>query len=188
MTMPKDFQRVVRWFILKRVGVFLLIYAVLCAAITFACDRMTELAGLAFKVSAYIFCFLIALPAAGIPKLMDRTFYGKVVRVEVKTTIDNESSVKPTREQLYHKNTVYLTVETDSGRTIRRKVQEAKAGLPAGRDFYQVGDRVFHLYGTKHTIVIPDGSKDYVRCPVCGEVNHKSETCCRSCAHTLVKI
>lgn len=188
MVMPKDLQQLVRLFFVKRIIVFLLIFAIICFAITFIIDRMHDPVYTVYTVSSYTLAFFVSLLIAGIPNiLLDKTFYGKVVKVTVKTTVDSTSPAKPTRETLYFKNTVYLTVETDYGKTIKRKVYEANARLQSGCSLYKVGDVVFHLRGTKHTIVVPGRSDEYVCCSVCGEVNNKHETICMRCTHTLVK-
>ncbi len=188
MAIPKDLQRVAKKYILKRVMIFTLILAVMCVATVFLNNRMSQSIDTAYKISSYIFCVFISLLLAGVPhKLLNKTFYGRVVKVEVETTIDNSSSVKPTRENLYYKNTVYLTVETSPGKTIRRKAYEARADTRSECDRYKAGDMVFHLYGTKHTIVIPNELCDTVRCPVCGEANSKDRAVCRSCGHSLIK-
>lgn len=188
MVVSKDLQRFVRLFFLKRVVVLLLTFAIICVAIAFIGNRMDYPVHTALTVSGYILAFFVSLLIAGIPKLLlDKTFCGKVARVYVKTTTDSTSPAKPTRETLYYKNTVYLTVETDSGKTIKRKVYEANARLQSGCSLYKVGDVVFHLRGTKHTIVVPGKSDEYVCCPVCGEVNHTCESACKHCEHTLVK-
>lgn len=188
MVIPKDLQRLVRRLFLKKIIALVLILTIMCVAITFINNKIYEQVDIVSMVSSYIFCIFIALLIVGVSnKLFDKTFYGKVIKVDVETTVDSSSSVKPTREHLYYKNTVYLTVETDSGKTIKRKVHEARVNSQSECDLYKVGDWVFHLYGTKHTIVIPNESNDYVCCSVCGEVNNKNETLCRSCMHTLVK-
>lgn len=187
MIIPKDLQRFVRLLFIKRIIVFLLIFAIMCVAIAFI-NKMSEPVNISYMVSSYTLAFFVSLLMAGISNiLLDKTFYGKVVKISVKTTVDSTSPAKPTRETLYYKNTVYLTVETDSGKTIKRKVREVNAGLQSGCSLYKVGDMVFHLRGTKHIIVMPNESNDYVRCSVCGETNNKSEMLCRSCMHTLVK-
>ncbi len=52
---------------------------------------------------------------------------------------------------------------------------------------YKVGDKVFHLYGSRHVIVIPSDGGDTVFCPVCGAANEYKWNACRRCKHTLIK-
>lgn len=51
----------------------------------------------------------------------DTDYCGVVKKVKVKTVTDNKSAAKPTREQMYRKNIIYLTIEDETGKTFRKR-------------------------------------------------------------------
>lgn len=142
----------------------------------------------AFQISCYIAVMLLPFIFTGVPhKLIDRTYCGIVEKVDIITSTDNDSSVKPTRENLYLKSTIYLSVETPSGKTIYKKACSGIAGLQQNLDTYQKGDTVFHLYGTNTVIVLPNTTDTVVHCAVCGTSNDIENIYCRDCQHSLIK-
>ena len=141
-----------------------------------------------FQISCYIVFMLIPFAITGVPyKLIDATYYGTVKKVKITTTTDNDSSFKPVRELLYQKNTINLIIEKPDGSLIYKKVYSGKAQLQQNLSTYHEGDSVFHLYGTKTTIVLPDANSTTVHCAVCGSSNHIEYEKCRNCGHSLIK-
>lgn len=141
-----------------------------------------------FLISCYVVVMILPFVLTGVPhKLIDKTYYGIVKKVDIVTTIDNGSSVKPTREHLYLKNTIYLKIETSNGELIYKKAYSGKAKLLQNIHTYNEGDKVFHLYGTNVTIVLPGSADISVQCTVCGTSNNINDDKCRDCGHSLVK-
>lgn len=61
MIIPKDLQRFVRLLFIKRIIVFLLIFAIMCVAIAFI-NKMSEPVNISYMVSSYtlaFFCFIV---------------------------------------------------------------------------------------------------------------------------------
>ena len=85
------------------------------------------------------------------------------------------------------KNTVYLLIETPSGKTVYKKAYSGKVKTEENINKYREGDLVFHLYGTSTVIVLPDTSDTAVQCAICGDANKTDECACHSCGHSLVK-
>ena len=141
-----------------------------------------------YRISCYVVVMILPFVLTGVPhKLFDSTYYGTVKKVDIVTTMDNASSVKPTREHLYLKNTIYLEIETPDGTLIYKKAYSGKARLQQNINTYNEGDLVFHLYGTNVTIVLPDSADTSVQCSVCGTSNNINDDKCRDCGHSLVK-
>lgn len=185
--LPHDLKKQVCKTVLKRAIPCALLLAAFGVLLILWGDRIFNMENEQLKILCYIVTMLIPLAITGVPvKLIDRTYCGEVVDTKVKRTVDNESSIKPTIEHMYYKNTVYLDVRLDNGKVITVKAYE-------GRDsdlnpyFYKKGDRVFHLYGSKNTIVLPKENVNAVRCPVCGLLNLKEDDKCKDCWHTLIK-
>ncbi len=184
--LPKDLKAYIRRSVLKRVILCCLLLIAFGVMLFFLGERIFNMENEQVRILCYIVVMLIPLAVTGVPKkLIDRTYCGEVIDVRVKRTVDNESYVKPTIEHMYFKNTVYLDVRLDDGREITVKAFE-------GRDddlnpyFYHKGDRVFHLYGSKHTIILPSENANAVRCAVCGIKTFISEGKCADCGHTLI--
>lgn len=142
----------------------------------------------AFQTSCYVVVMLIPFVITGVPhKLIDSTYYGTVKKVDIVTTMDNDSAVKPTREHLYLKNTIYLSIERPDGKLIYKKAYSGKAQLQQNINAYNEGDLVFHLYGSNHVVVLPDANDSSVYCSVCASSNNIENNICRDCGHTLIK-
>ena len=141
-----------------------------------------------FQTSCYIVVMLIPFAITGVPhKLIDSTYYGTVKKVDIVTTMDNDSSVKPTREHLFLKNTIYLSIEQPNDKLIYKKAYSGKANLQQNINEYNEGDFVFHLYGTKTVVVLPNANDTSVHCSVCGSSNNIADDKCRDCGHSLIK-
>ena len=107
--------------------------------------------------------------------------------LSIVTTTDNDSAVKPTREHLYLKNTIYLSIEQQDGKLIYKKAYVGKARLQQNINTYNEGDSVFHLYGTDTVVVLPESNDTVIHCAVCGSSNNIADDKCRDCNHTLIK-
>lgn len=141
-----------------------------------------------FRNSCYIITMLLPFAITGVPhKLIDSTYYGTIRKINIVTTIDNDSSVKPTREHLYLRNTVYLSVERPDGKLIYRKAHSVKAEVTQNANTYNEGDSVFHLYGSNIVVVLPDSNSATIQCSVCGSYNNIENDKCHNCGHSLVK-
>ena len=120
-------------------------------------------------------------------KLFDRTFFGRVERVDVKTVSAFERKFKPSLEGHYYRNEVTLLIRTDEGRRVRKKVYSERAKIDGNYDFFKEGDRVFHLYGSPVVVRLPQSGSDLQFCPVCGGKNGAfSGGVCSCCGHTLI--
>ena len=118
-------------------------------------------------------------------KTSDKTYVGRVENIEVKTT--TSSNFGGRHNNIAHCiNIVYLNVVTHDGKSLRKKVYTARADQKQAYNLYEVGDTVFHLYGTKSVVVLPRKKDTHFECAVCEDVNDVKNTVCRSCGHTLI--
>ena len=133
---------------------------------------------------------LLPFVISGIPKkLIDRTYCGVIEDVEVTTSNDVDMSWGK-RGRVCYKNVVYLKIKTDDGGVIYKKVHSAISNKINDIQIqkYKVGERVFHLYGTPHTIIISKKSNEAIECAVCGSLNSHEHVKCRYCGHTLLSM
>ena len=193
--LPNDIRRHVRHKVLKRVVSWFLFELILGGVLILWGEQIFR-AGSWPALKAICYCIILVIPCAvcGVPfKLIDRTWRGVVEKVEIKTTYDHEHHFKPTWENVYLKNTIFLAVTLpDQERVIRKKVYAGRAKQQQHLNSYKKGDKVFHLYGTPHTVVLPSPSDTHVQCAVCGDMNDISEKTenkkmlCRNCHLTLI--
>ena len=142
-----------------------------------------------YPIIGYImYAALLILPFyfSGVPhKMFDETYFGTVMKIEIKTTMDSTIPFRPAREYRYRKNTIYLTVDVGNGETIRKAVYAGNAKLGQNLETYNAGDRVLHLCHSKYTVKLPKPNETTVQCPVCGITNDTSADTCHTCGHAL---
>ena len=188
MQLPKDLSLYRKKRILIRLIPCVALLCVFSAILFLWGDILINTDVIEFKVSCYIIIMLIPFAITGVPyNLIDSTYCGRITKIDVVTTTDNDCSFKPTMEHLYLKNTIYLHIEKSNGKTVCKKAYIGKAKLQQNLDTYKVGDTVFHLYGTKYVILLPQSANITVNCPVCGCSNSVEDNKCRKCNHSLIK-
>ena len=185
---PNDLKKFARSYVVKRVVACIVMLALLAVFLVLWIDIIFPSSLSSIKALFAIAVLSLPFVITGVPfKLFDKTYFGTVESVAVDTTVDSDAKAKPTRETLYVKNTVYLSIRTTDGKTIDRKAYSSQASKKQSYDMYKKGDKVFHLYGSKHTIILPIKSDSYVKCAVCGDLNETNNDKCRNCGHTLIK-
>lgn len=185
---PNDLKKFARNYVVKRVVACIVMFALL-AVFLFLCMEIIFPAGLV-SIKALFAITVLSLPfiITGVPfNLLDKTYYGTIENVTVETTVDSYAKARPVWETLYVRNTVYLSIRTPDGKVIDKKVYSAQANRNQNYDMYKNGDRVFHLCGSKYTVILPKKSDTHVECAVCGASNDINNDKCRNCRHTLIK-
>ena len=185
--LPKDLKKFAIISALKRIIPCVLLLITFSILLFFWGDVILPIEKEGVKIIVYTMVMIIPFAVTGLPfKLIDQTYIGTVQKVEITTSIDSDHHSKPSRATFYMKNTVFLHVEQENGLVIRKKACEGSTKMAQNLETYKVGDRVFHLYGSEQTVVLPKSSDKMVQCPVCGTNNYKTETKCESCEHSLV--
>ena len=185
--LPKDLKAFAIKTALKRIIPCALLLIGFAVVLVFWGDMILPIDKDVVKVIVYTMVMLVPFALTGVPfKIIDKTYSGIVEKVEISTTVDNLYHERPTRENLYLKNTVFLHVKQENGTVVRRKASEKNARISQDAEAYKVGDRVFHLYGSTQTIVLPKASDNFVKCVVCGEISDKHEKQCKYCSRSLV--
>lgn len=135
------------------------------------------------KSMIYTVLVLLPLYILKMYKLIDKSWYGKLEKIEVKYTTDSNRGFKPTIETLYTKETVYFHVKVDN-KIIKRKAYEKTVNSSNISLCYREGDKVVHVYGTDYVQIINEKTENVI-CVVCGLSNPGNLDECRSCHHTL---
>ena len=134
----------------------------------------------------YAALFIAPLFISGIIKaLNDKTYIGTVEKARVSTTQDYQRAFKPTIDTGYKRNTIYLYVRDQNGDVEKRKVYSTRSMDNQELDYFKAGDKVFHIYGSKYTVIIPKPSDTIVQCAVCGITTDIKEEYCHKCGYTL---
>ncbi|MBO4422600.1 MAG: hypothetical protein J5879_04130 [Clostridia bacterium] len=188
--LPDDLKKYARVSKLKPVLVFVLCEATAALFFFLTKDFMYQTEYIAkYNIIGHAFytvIFVIPLFISGIyPALHDKTYIGTVEKVKVSTTQDYQRSFKPSIDTGYNRNTIYLFVKDDNGDIEKRKVYTTRSMDNQELDYFKAGDRVFHIYGSKYTVIIPKPSDTMVQCAVCGITTDIKEERCHKCGHTL---
>lgn len=187
LRLPRDLRGHVCKTVIKKTAPCVLLLIVFGLVLYFFGERIFEIFSPIARIGAYIITMLLPFVITGFPFcLFDRTVVGKVKGVRVKNEYTMEKkeqfSFSYTSRRLIQ--AAYLSVEDPSGDTKEIKIMLNNNDLA---EAFKPGDKVFHLYGAKHTVMLPELSGDHVECPVCGDDNRAELTHCHSCGHTLIK-
>lgn len=188
--LPSDLRKVSVTQKIKRI-LFLVLFVVLLGGIY----SFLNLKNSAEKISIAVLLLFLLLVVCGksLPMLIDKSFWGEVTRVTIKTGVDMDWMFKRPWLQP-RRNTVILEIQLPNGKQISRQVYYENAQVHSKQENlslhiekYNVGDCVFHLSGTEHTVVFPKPSNTKMQCSVCGSFSDVQEKYCSYCNHTLVK-
>ena len=185
--MPRDLQGHVRRAVIKKILPCALLLLAFGVVLYFWGERIFEILPPIARIAAYILTMLLPFAITRFPFcLFDRTFVGTVKRVHVKNefTMEKKELFSPSYTSRRLIQAAYLDVQEPDGNERQVKIM---LGNNAIADEFHPGDTVFHLYGAKHAVILPELSGDHVECPVCGDDNRAELTHCHSCGHTLIK-
>ena len=185
--MPEDLKAYTQKKIARRVVPCLILEILLGLIIALWGDILFPTSAVEFKYSCYFLIMLIPFAATGVPfKLIDRTYAGIIERAEVSTVMCTTRGTR--RHKLIWKNQLDVTIRTTDGKLIDKTPLMIDISMPVQKlEVYKVGDRVFHLYGTKTIVKLPSPTDTHVACAVCGQMNEMSRNTCNLCDHTLIK-
>ena len=187
LRLPRDLRGHVRLAVCKKIMPFVLLMIAFGAVLYLWGERIFVIFPPIARIGAYILTMLIPFAITRFPFcLFDQTFTGTVKGVHVKNEYTMEKkelfSFSYTSRRLIQ--AAYLDIEEPYGNTREVKIMMNNNELA---EEFKPGDTVFHLYGAKHTVILPESAGDHVECPVCGDDNRAELTACHSCGHTLIK-
>jgi ribosomal protein S27E len=185
LRLPRDLRGHVSRAVIKKITQCVLLLIAFGAVLYLFGERIFELVPPAVRIGAYVLAMLLPFVITRVPFcLFDRTFVGKVKHVHVQ---NEYVAVKGLAGSNLHISRtlatfVYLTLDLPDGK--EKRIKTVQSGFI---EEFKPGDTVFHLYGAKHTVILPEKAGDHVECPVCGDDNRATLTECHSCGHTLIK-
>lgn len=187
LRLPRDLQGHVRKTVIKKIAPCVLLLVIFGAVLMLFGERIFEMLPPIARIGAYILVMLIPFAVTRMPVcLFDQTFTGTVRKVNVKNEYTMEKKEQFSRSYVSRRliQAAYLDVEEPSGKVRQVKIMLGNNSIA---EEFKPGDTVFHIYGAKHTVILPEKAGDHVECPVCGDDNRVELTECHSCGHTLIK-
>ncbi len=187
---PRDVRQYVRRRVLRRVIPCVLMMALFLGALIAFDDVFFGEVDKPFRVQSqaigYLLAAVVPMLITGCPlKLLGSSWEGEVVKVHAYTSIQSRAVLRPSHHDLFLQLRIQLTVRMPDGRTVRRLAMVAPAKEKSILGAFRVGDRVLHLYGTDHTVVLPESSADPCGCVICGRKNKDHRGRC-ACGYSLV--
>ena len=181
---PDDIKKYVLKKYTKKIVLWLSVTAAIVLLLVFFGERTF---GKLNDIQQYlIYAVLTVLPffIFKVYKLFDRSWCGKIEKIDFKYTTDSTRSFKPTLETLYRKESVTFYITSDQG---FKKINVFAGAVGTNRlaDRYHEGDNIVHIKGTEHYQVI-NSTDDEAVCVVCGSLNRKEHKECKYCNHTLL--
>lgn len=156
LAIPDEIKKAIRQKKVRR-GVLFLVTVLLMAVVIIMFEKSASSFSenlTAFKSVLYPVLLISSVFISKVYRIFTDTDYcGVVKKVKVKTVTDNKSAAKPTKQQMYRKNVIYLTIEDETGKTFRKKAAETPITPKSDSEAYKVGDTVLHLHGTGIAVV-----------------------------------
>lgn len=187
LRLPRDLRGHVRRAVIKKTAPFVLLLIAFGLILYFFGERIFETFSPIARIGAYIITMLLPFVITWFPFcLFDTTFTGTVKGIRIKNEYTMEKKEQFSRSYTSRRlvQAAYLTIEEPSGDQREVKIS---LGNNAIAEEFKLGQTVFHIYGAKHTVILPELSGDHVECPVCGDDNRVELDVCHSCGHTLIK-
>lgn len=177
--LPRDLTAFSTRIFFKRLIPFCVVETLLVVMILTLGDKLFQ-TDLVPVVRGLIYAILLVIPAlmTRFPwKLVDHTYWGLVESVKGKHIMHGAG-----RFGNWYSAVLCVTVRTSKGKLVRQKLP-----MPASQEEIPApGERVFHLWGSDHLILLPTPSDDHVHCAACNEINPPDAPHCRTCGRSLI--
>ncbi len=190
LAIPNEIKKTIQRKKVRRIVLFIITVLLMVAVIIIfeKTERSFSENLTAFKSVLYPVLLISSVFISKVYRIFTDTDYcGVVKKVKVKTVTDNKSAAKPTWEQMYRKNVIYLTIEDETGKTFQKKAAETPITPKSDSEAYKVGDTVLHLHGTDIAVVLPAAADMCCHCAMCGGSNDKMSDICEHCGLPLIK-
>ena len=189
--LPEDIRKIVTRSVAKRVIPCIILEFILLWYVILFGEMSFKMVGIEVRILIYIALILLPFIITGVPlKLIDRSWKGEIVAINVDMGLDRSVNGKGVREVSY----LVLKIKRDDGKIVDHTVsvfslgytmQSSRAKSEFAEDDYAVGDKVYHYYGIKRLLIIhKDNSRE---CVICGSNNPEKNDRCFYCGHSIIK-
>lgn len=182
VSIPRDIIEYSKKKIIKRVVAFILSEIIaLFIAYLFSINS-TEIA----TMFTYLIAIFLPFIIVGVPhKLIDKTWIGEVVKVNVATNAT--AAMKDGPKSLTMRTNVNLYVKEENGNLLIKRVSKTNSRIVNLFNEFKEGDIVMHVYGTDCIFKVPLNDGMSCKCTVCGTSIEGTNKTCGRCGHTLIK-
>lgn len=202
MTLSADVVKYVKKKVIRCIVLFVLLSCITVAISILTWDYFSAKTPLAFHICVICLINIVPFAVAKFPKvLIDKTWSGEVVGVNIKTKSDAFSAGGKTYSYTNHQ--IVLDVKKENGKTVKINIKDVgepntvitkalgyavpnQGDIKKFENYYSVGDKVYHFYGLKHYYVDKKNIEFY-DCVICGCENPKDREMCINCGHSIIK-
>ncbi|MBP3315149.1 MAG: hypothetical protein J6M03_04945 [Clostridia bacterium] len=189
--LPEDIRKIVTRSVAKRVIPCIILEFIMLWYVIFFGEMSFRMVGIEVRILIYIVLILLPFIITGVPlKLIDRSWKGEIVAINVDMGLDRSVYGRGVREVSY----LVLKIKRDDGKVIEHTMsvfshstamKSNRARSEFAEDDYAVGDKVYHYYGIKRLLIIhKDKSRE---CVICGSNNPEKNDRCFYCGHSIIK-
>lgn len=182
---PDSIKKKVRRDFTGRIIKLIVLLAVFTAAILLVLGDMSDKTSMGNWSFTLFVLLIVPFIICGIPaKFFDRSYYGKIISIEVRTASENEINRDERRRK--SGSIQHILVEDEQGKIHTVEIFDEGQMFPGREKTYNKGDRVVHVYGC--TYVRPWFPKSFEKkqvCVVCGNKNEPHDEKCRECGCSL---
>ena len=189
--LPEDIRKIVTRSVAKRVIPCVISELIVLWYVIFFGEMSFKMVGIEVRILIYIVLILLPFIITGVPlKLIDRSWKGEIVAINVDMGLDRSVYGRGVREVSY----LVLKIKRDDGKIIEHTMsvfshsnamKSNRARSEFAEDDYAVGDKVYHYYGIDRLLIIhKDNSRE---CVICGSNNPEKNDRCFYCGHSIIK-
>jgi hypothetical protein len=189
--LPEDIRKIVTRSVAKRVIPCIILEFILLWYVILFGEMSFKMVGIEVRILIYIALILLPFIITGVPlKLIDRSWKGEIVAINVDMGLDRSVNGRGVREVSY----LVLKIKRDDGKTVEHTLsvfshsnamKSNRARSEFAEDDYAVGDKVYHYYGLPRLLVVH--SNDSRECVICGANNPYENDRCFYCGHSIIK-
>jgi len=184
MNLPRDIKSYARGNILKRLGKWFFFTVLTILAIIIFNESFSK-ADVSVRAFVYTVVLLIPFVVMKIPQLIfDSSWHGVIEKIHTVDGVGSTSKAIPRYETAMRVAEVTAEVKTSDGRTKTVVLYSGRFDNNVNKTLntYQVGDRVVHIRGLKHSQII---TANGASCAICGHFNKGARRTCAECGYTL---
>jgi hypothetical protein len=198
--LPADIRRYVRGKVLRCVLPFAFLELAFALALIFFGHKLFSTDVIGFRILCYFLVLMAPFPVTRFPfAILDRSWYGEIVDVEVKSRYSAHGSARLT---LRSEQVILLKIRTPEGEILRKEatVCDQRTSRPGLDDVglikskaeshtseYRIGDTVYHFYLVKQLLVVHKDKYAFCRCMLCAQSNAEERNTCWNCGASLMK-
>ena len=201
MVLPMDIVKYVKRKVVRCVVLFVLLVCVTAAISILTWNYFATRTPLALHICLISLINIVPFWVSKFPiSLIDKSWSGEVVAVNIKTKSDAFSAGGQTYSYINHQ--IMLDVKKENGKTVTIKIKEVgehntvitqllgytvpnQGNIKQFINYYSVGDKIYHFYGLKHYYV-DKKNIEVAECIMCGCENKKGRERCINCGYSII--